>query len=93
MIALPFTDQIAHILGASGETLTYTSNFLKVMFLSSPFVIVFFILEQFAIAVGKPIISMIGMLSSVVLNMILDPIFIFWFRFKCRWCSIRNSNF
>ena len=26
---------------------------------------------------GKPIISMIGMLSSVVLNMILDPIFIF----------------
>ena len=77
MIALPFTDQIAHILGASGETLTYTSNFLKVMFLSSPFVIVFFILEQFARAVGKPIISMIGMLSSVVLNMILDPIFIF----------------
>ena len=51
MIALPFTDQIAHILGASGETLTYTSNFLKVMFLSSPFVIVFFILEQFARAV------------------------------------------
>ena len=36
-----------------------------------------FILEQFARAVGKPIISMIGMLSSVVLNMILDPIFIF----------------
>ena len=91
MIALPFTDQIAHILGASGETLTYTSNFLKVMFLSSPFVIVFFILEQFARAVGKPIISMIGMLSSVVLNMILD-LSSFWFRFKCR-CSIRNSNF
>lgn len=78
-LAFPFTDQIAQVLGASGETVHFTSSFLKVMFLSSPAVILFFVLEQFARAIGKPMISMAGMLSSVVLNMILDPILIFGF--------------
>ena len=77
VITLPFTDQIASILGASGETLNYTSDYLKIEFLSTPFVILFFVLEQFARAIGKPIISMIGMLSSVGINIILDPILIF----------------
>ncbi|MGZ2417332.1 MATE family, multidrug efflux pump [Staphylococcus caledonicus] len=79
IITLPFTDQIASVLGASGETLRYTSDYIKIEFLSTPFVILFFVLEQFARAVGKPIVSMVGMLSSVVLNMILDPILIFGF--------------
>ena len=76
LVALPFSDQIAAILGARGETLALTSNYLKVMFLSAPFVILFFILEQFARAIGAPMISMIGMLASVGLNIILDPILI-----------------
>lgn len=79
IITLPFSDQIASLLGARGETLALTSNYLKVMFLSAPFVILFFILEQFARSIGAPIISMIGMLASVGLNIILDPIFIFGF--------------
>ncbi|HHC5403341.1 TPA: multidrug efflux MATE transporter MepA [Staphylococcus aureus] len=79
LVALPFSDQIEAILGARGETLALTSNYLKVMFLSAPFVILFFILEQFARAIGAPMISMIGMLASVGLNIILDPILIFGF--------------
>ncbi|RIN21073.1 MATE family efflux transporter [Staphylococcus warneri] len=77
LITIPFTDQIAQILGAHGETIHFTSEYLRIMFLSAPFVIVFFILEQFARAVGAPFVSMAGMLASVVLNMILDPILIF----------------
>ena len=77
LVALPFTDQIASVLGASGETLKYTSDYLKIEFLSTPFVILFFVLEQFARAIGKPIISMTGMLASVGLNIILDPVLIF----------------
>ncbi|HGO3380535.1 TPA: multidrug efflux MATE transporter MepA [Staphylococcus aureus] len=79
LVTLPFSDQIAAILGARGETLALTSNYLKVMFLSAPFVILFFILEQFARAIGAPMISMIGMLASVGLKIILDPILIFGF--------------
>lgn len=63
------------------------------MFLSSPAVILFFVLEQFVRAIGKPMISMAGMLSSVVLNMILDPILIFWLSFRCCRSCFRNSNF
>ncbi|HDI7546657.1 TPA: multidrug efflux MATE transporter MepA [Staphylococcus aureus] len=79
LVTLPFSDQIVAILGARGETLALTSNYLKVMFLSAPFVILFFILEQFARAIGAPMVSMIGMLASVGLNIILDPILIFGF--------------
>ncbi len=49
------------------------------MFLSAPFVILFFILEQFARAIGAPMVSMIGMLASVGLNINSDPILIFGF--------------
>ena len=49
------------------------------MFLSAPFVILFFILEQFARAIGAPMISMIGMLASVGLNIIFRSNFNFWF--------------
>ncbi|QUM66928.1 MATE family efflux transporter [Staphylococcus delphini] len=76
-LTFPFTDQLAHLLGASGETLAFTSAYLKIMCLSTPAVILFFVLEQFARAIGQPIISMIGMLLSVGLNIILDPILIF----------------
>ncbi len=37
LVTLPFSDQIAAILGARGETLALTSNYLKVMFLSATF--------------------------------------------------------
>ncbi|MDN8667696.1 MATE family efflux transporter, partial [Staphylococcus aureus] len=47
IVTKTFSDQIAAILGARGETLALTSNYLKEMFLSAPFVILLFILEQF----------------------------------------------
>ncbi len=49
------------------------------MFLSAPFVILFFILEQFARAIGAPMVSMIGMLASVRLKYYFRSNFNFWF--------------
>ncbi|MGX0340776.1 MATE family efflux transporter [Staphylococcus hominis] len=91
LVALPFTDQIASVLGASGETLKYTTDYLKIEFLSTPFVILFFVLEQFARAIGKPIVSMIGMLASVGLNIILDPILIFGFHLNVTGAALGTA--
>lgn len=91
LVALPFTDQIASILGASGETLKYTTDYLKIEFLSTPFVILFFVLEQFARAIGKPMVSMIGMLASVGLNIILDPILIFGFHLNVTGAALGTA--
>ena len=66
---------------------------MKIEFLSTPFVILFFVLEQFARAIGKPIISMIGMLSSVGINIILDPILIFGLHLDVVGAKIRYCNF
>ena len=91
LVALPFTDQIASISGASGETLKYTTDYLKIEFLSTPFVILFFVLEQFARAIGKPMVSMIGMLASVGLNIILDPILIFGFHLNVTGAALGTA--
>lgn len=91
LVALPFTNQIASVLGASGETLKYTTDYLKIEFLSTPFVILFFVLEQFARAIGKPMVSMIGMLASVGLNIILDPILIFGFHLNVTGAALGTA--
>lgn len=82
---------MAHLLGASGETVPLTSAYLKIMCLSTPAVILFFVLEQFARAIGQPIISMVGMLLSVGLNIILDPILIFGFHLDVVGASLGTA--
>ncbi|KAA1039550.1 MATE family efflux transporter [Macrococcus equipercicus] len=77
--SLPFVNQISTYLGATGMTLTYTNEYMNIMLISAPFVLLFFALEQLVRAVGSPIISMIGMIASVILNIILDPLLIFQF--------------
>lgn len=77
IVTLPFNHQISSVLGAHGATLTYTMEYMRMMLISAPFVMLFFALEQLVRAEGSPIVSMIGMIVSVVLNMILDPLLIF----------------
>lgn len=79
VVTLPFNQQISSWLGADGITLQYTMEYMRIMLISAPFVLLFFALEQLVRAEGSPIVSMIGMIASVVLNMILDPLLIFYF--------------
>lgn len=68
---------ILWLLGASGETLEHTKDFILVFLIGSPFVIANFTLGQTVRAEGAAKESMIGMIISVIVNIILDPIFIF----------------
>ncbi|WJP97876.1 MATE family efflux transporter [Macrococcus bovicus] len=87
-LTLPFTHQIALFLGATGKTLTYTTHYLFIMLLGTPAVILFFALEQLMRAEGSPMMSMVGMVASVLINMILDPIFIFGFHLDIRGAAL-----
>lgn len=78
-VCLPLLSPILSVLGASGETLVYTRAYLSVLIIGSPLFISSFVLEQMVRSEGASKESMMGMVLSVVANMILDPLLIFGF--------------
>ena len=68
---------ILQILGARGDTVLFTQSYIMVFIIGCPFVIANFALEQIVRAEGASTISMNGMILSVIINIIFDPILIF----------------
>jgi len=88
MICLPFLSPILKILGATGDTLLHTRNYIFAYAIGSPFVIANFTLAQTVRGEGASTESMIGMIISVAVNIILDPIFIFLFHMGVMGASV-----
>lgn len=78
-IGLPLIHPIVHCLGASPESFGFTKEYVTIMLIGSPFVILFFTLENIVRSEGSAVTSMIGMILSVVVNIILDALVIFVF--------------
>jgi putative MATE family efflux protein len=76
-ICLPFISPILKLLGASGETFLHTKDYILAYAAGVPFVIANFTLGQTVRGEGAAKESMIGMIISVIVNIILDPVFIF----------------
>ncbi|MDW2798005.1 MATE family efflux transporter [Clostridium boliviensis] len=76
-ICLPLLSPLLQLLGAKGDTLLYTKNYILMFVIGAPFVIANFSLEETVRAEGASTASMIGMLAGVIVNMVLDPILIF----------------
>ncbi|KWX69873.1 MATE family efflux transporter [Paenibacillus jilunlii] len=78
-VGLPLIDSIVHGLGATPDSFGYTKDYVTIMLIGSPFVVLFFTLENIVRSEGAAITSMTGMILSVVLNIILDALVIFVF--------------
>ena len=76
---VPLLETILPFLGASKDTLLYTHDYVLALMIGSPFMIANFAMEQIVRSEGAAAVSMKGMMLSVGVNMILDPIFIFGF--------------
>ncbi|GGG61175.1 MATE family efflux transporter [Paenibacillus radicis (ex Gao et al. 2016)] len=77
LAGLPLIDQIVHGLGSTAGSFAFTKDYVTVMLIGSPFVVLFFTLENIVRAEGSAIISMIGMILSVIVNIMLDAFVIF----------------
>lgn len=77
VLCLPLLSTLLQLLGAKGDTLLYTRNYILVFVIGAPFVIANLSLEETVRAEGASTASMIGLISGAVINIILDPIFIF----------------
>ena len=79
VIAYTFMEPILLLTGASENTLEYAVDYLSIYLLGTIFVEISTGLNSFINAQGRPAIAMFSVLIGALLNIILDPIFIFWF--------------
>ena len=76
-----FRDPMLRMLGANDEVMPYSRQYCRYILLAAPFMATSFVLNQCLRAEGSAVFSMAGMVTGAVLNIVLDPIFIF----ACGW--------
>lgn len=79
VICLPLLSPLLQLLGAKGDTVLYARDYIMIFVIGSPFVITNFSVGETVRAEGASTDSMIGMLLGIVINIILNPVFIFSF--------------
>lgn len=75
-----FLDEILIAFGATENTLPYAREYLQIVLLGNVFVSLCYSFNNMMRASGYPKKAMVTMLIGAVLNIILDPIFIFVFK-------------
>ena len=79
MICYVFRKPILYLFGASDASYVYADAYLKIYILGTPFSMLTMGMNGFINAQGFPKIGMLTTVIGAVLNLILDPIFIFLF--------------
>ncbi|HZH73630.1 MAG TPA: MATE family efflux transporter [Mariniphaga sp.] len=74
-----FKVPILRSFGSTEETFTYANDYLNIILAGTPFMIIGFSMNNIIRSEGNARIAMYSMLISAGTNLILDPIFIFWF--------------
>lgn len=75
-----FTPQILRFIGASETVLPYAQDYATYIFWGAPFICASFVMNNDLRSEGKAYLSMIALTSGGILNIILDPIFIYGFK-------------
>ena len=74
-----FKEPILYLFGASDASYRYANEYLRIYLVGTPFVMITIGMNGFISAQGFPKIGMMTTVLGAVLNLILDPIFIFVF--------------
>lgn len=79
VVGLLFLDPIMGLLGATPTILPFARDYAKYILFGAPVMCSSFVMNNLLRSEGKASLAMIGIASGGVLNIILDPIFIFVF--------------
>ncbi len=77
LVGLPLLPQFAALLGATPDVVPYACNYLRYILVASPFMMSALVLNNQLRLQGNARFGMIGIVSGAVLNIVLDPLFIF----------------
>lgn len=83
-----YIDKIIYLLGGSEETFTYAKMYLRYLNFGIPAVIIGNVLNAAIRSDGSPKMSMATLLIGAVTNIVLDPIFIFYFNMGVKGAAI-----
>ncbi|MDR1719499.1 MAG: MATE family efflux transporter [Dysgonamonadaceae bacterium] len=79
VVVLMFLDPILYFFGASADTLPYAHDFMKILLFGNIVTHLYFGLNALLRSAGKPQKSMYATIFTILLNMVLNPLFIFGF--------------
>lgn len=88
VIGLFFLDEILIMFGASTDTLIYAKEYMSVILIGTIFNLMGFTLNNAIRSDGNPKMAARTMITGCVINLILDPIFIFGFGLGIRGAAI-----
>lgn len=77
VFGIAFLDDFMLLLGSTNTILPHASGYAFYILLAAPFMMSSLVMNNILRYEGKAFFSMIGLVSGGVLNMVLDPIFIF----------------
>jgi putative MATE family efflux protein len=87
-LGLIFVEPLLRLFGSSDTILPYAKQYVSIILAGSVFMGVGFGMNNFIRAEGNPRMAMITMLIGAVLNIILDPIFIFGLNLGIRGAAL-----
>ena len=79
-VSLIFLEKILFFFGASEQTMPYAKDFMKVTLIGNIITHLYFGLNGMLRSLGKPTTSMVCTIFTVIINLILNPLFIFGFK-------------
>jgi putative MATE family efflux protein len=88
ILTLPFLNPVLQFFGAGSETLHYAHDFMVIILSGNVVTHMYFGLNALIRSAGNPRKAMLATIYTVLINMILNPLFIFGFK----W-GIRGSAF
>ena len=75
-----YQDQVLNIFGGRGEVLQPSKTYFNILLISIPFLAFAMMSNNVIRAEGAPKVAMMIMIVPAIVNLILDPIFIVWFK-------------
>ncbi|MBR6739920.1 MAG: MATE family efflux transporter [Clostridia bacterium] len=77
VLGLIFLEPLAYLLGSTDTILPYTKQYLSIILVGAPWMIGSFVLNNQLRYQGSAHYGMVGIISGAILNIALDPLFIF----------------
>lgn len=88
IVALVFLDPILYFFGASENTISYAREYMQIILAGNVITHVYFGLNSLLRSAGHPKKAMAATIMTVLLNAILDPLFIFAFDMGIRGAAV-----
>ena len=77
VVGFLFTDPLLHIMGSTETILPYARSYMRIILIGAPYMTASLVLNNQLRFQGSAFYSMIGITTGAVLNLVLDPLFIF----------------